>query len=112
MAIAWRIALFVLCALVLGAHYLRQGDLVLVALSLCSPLLFLLRRRWVLIVLQVLAYLAAVAWVQTTVILVLFRQHIGEPWHKAAVILGTVALVTALTGVLLNSRAITSRYPS
>jgi hypothetical protein len=111
MAVAWRIALFVICALLLCAHYLRQGELVLVGLCLVSPLLFLLRRRWALIVLQVLAYAAAVAWIQTTLVLVLFRRHIGEPWHKAAFILGAVALVTALTGALLNSRAIVSRYP-
>jgi hypothetical protein len=108
---AWRISLFVVCALLLGAHYLREGNLVLVVLCLCTPLLFLLRKRWLLTLLQVLAYGAAVAWIDVGVRLVLFRQQIGRPWLVAALFPGSVAIATLLCGALLNSHAIKMRYP-
>ena len=106
-----RISLFVVAALLLGAHFLRAGNLALMALCLAAPLLFLYRKRWSLIVLQLLAYGAAGTWITVAIQLVQLRQQSGQPWTAATVILGSVALFTSLTGVLLNSRAITKRYP-
>ncbi len=108
---AWRIGLFVVAALLLGAHYLRELNFVLVALCLCAPLLFLYRNRWSLILLQLLSYGAAVVWLDVALRLVHARQQAGRAWLLAALILGSVALLTALAGVLLNSPVITKRYP-
>lgn len=107
---AFRISLFVIAALLLGAHFLRIGNLALVAACLGAPLLFLYRRRAVLVVLQILAYGAAVAWVVTAVRLVEARLQAGQPWQLAAAILGGVALFTLLAGLLLNSRPLRERY--
>lgn len=106
-----RISLFVVAALLLGAHFLRAGNLVLVALCLAAPLLFFYRKRWSLIVLQLLAYCAAGTWIAVAIQLVQMRQQSGQPWTIAAIILGSVALFTLLAGLLLNSRAIRERYP-
>ena len=106
-----RISIFVIAALLLGAHFLRQGNLVLVALCACAPLLFLHRKRWVLIALQLLAYGAAASWIVLAVRLVELRLQLGHPWTLTAIILGTVALFTLLAGLLLNSRRIRERYP-
>jgi hypothetical protein len=38
------------------------------------------------------------------------RQQIGRPWTVAAIILGSVALLTLLAGLLLNSRTMRERY--
>lgn len=105
-----RISLYVLAALLLGAHFLRAGNLVMVALCLAAPLLFLWKSRWSPIALQCLAYGAAAAWIAAAMQLVQTRQQLGQPWAAAAVILGAVALITLLAGVLLNSRAIRRRY--
>jgi hypothetical protein len=106
-----RITLLVVAALLLAAHYLRFGHYPVVALCLAAPLLFFVRRRWSLIVLQAMAYLAAASWLVTAIRLVEFRRQIGEPWTAAAVILGVVALYTVVAGLLLNSRAMRERYP-
>jgi hypothetical protein len=108
---ALRIALYVIAALLLAAHFLRQGDIAAVVLSLCSPLLFLRRKRWTLLVLQLLAYGAAASWVVLAVRLAQLRQQSGQSWTLAVIILGAVALVTLLAGLLLNSRALRERYP-
>jgi hypothetical protein len=106
-----RISLFVVAALLLGAHFLRGGNFVMVALCLASPLLFLWRRRWSLLLLQILAYGASATWLVVAYQLIALRQRSGQPWTAAAVILGSVALFTLVTGLLLNSRAIRNRYP-
>jgi hypothetical protein len=109
--VAFRIFPFVLAALLLGVHFLRVGNLALVAACACAPLLFLYRKRPVLLALQVLAYGAAVAWVVVAVRLVDVRLQAGQPWKLAAMILGGVALFTFVSGVLLNSRKLKERYP-
>jgi uncharacterized membrane protein HdeD (DUF308 family) len=103
--------LFVTAALILGAHFLRTGNLPLVALCVAAPLLFLHRRRHSLMLLQFMAYGAAATWIVVAVQLVTLRQRTGQPWTVAAIILGSVALFTILAGLLLNSRAIRERYP-
>jgi hypothetical protein len=106
-----RISLFATATMLLGAHFLRAGNLPVVALCLAAPLLFLHRKRWSLIVLQVLAYGAGATWIVVALRLVELHQRAGQPWTVAAIILGSVALFTVLAGLLLNSRAIRERYP-
>lgn len=105
-----RIGLYVVAALLLGAHFLRAGGVVAMALCAAAPLLFLYRRRWVPIALQVLAYGAAVIWIITAIHLVNQRMLEARAWTTAALILGAVALLTLLAGLLLNSRVIRERY--
>jgi hypothetical protein len=105
-----RVSIFIIAALLLGAHFLRTGNLVMVALCLAAPLLFLWRSRWSLLLLQALAYCAAAGWVAVAIQLVQLRQQLGQPWTAAVVILSAVALLTLIAGLLLNSRAIKERY--
>lgn len=105
-----RVSLFVSAALLLAAHFLRQGDFLAVALCLAVPLLLLYRRHPVLIVLQVLAYGAALNWILVAARLAEVRQQSGQPWLLAACILGGVATFTFLAGFLLNSRGFSQHY--
>ena len=107
-----RISIYVVAALLLGAHFLRAGNLVMMALCGAAPLLFLWRRRRSLILLQFLAYGAAGIWIAVAMQLVDTRQQLGQSWTAAAVILGFVALYTLMAGLLLNSRTISMRYPA
>ncbi len=106
-----RIGLFVIAALLLGAHFLRAGNFLLVTLCLATPLLFLYRKRWSLILLQLTAYGATATWLRAAVELVEFRQQAGRPWTAAALILGAVAVFTLVAGLLMNSRCLRERYP-
>ncbi|MHB1591611.1 MAG: hypothetical protein ACYCTW_08770 [Sulfuricella sp.] len=106
-----RISLFVIAALLLGAHFLRAGNFLLVALCLAMPLLFLYKRRWSLILLQFTAYCATASWLWVALQLVEFRQQTGRSWTAAAIILGAVALFTLVAGLLMNSRCMRERYP-
>lgn len=106
-----RISLYAIAALLLGAHFLRAGNVLMMALCVAAPLLFLWRKRWSLLLLQILAYGAALTWIAVAYQLMELRQRSGQPWTVAAIILGSVALFTFAAGLLLNSRAIKDRYP-
>ena len=106
-----RIIFFAIAALLLGAHFFRVGNFLLVTLCLATPLLFLYRKRWSLILLQLTAYGATATWLRAAVELVEFRQQAGRPWTAAALILGAVAVFTLVAGLLMNSRCLRERYP-
>lgn len=105
-----RISLFAIAGLLLAAHFFRSGNVLLAALCLATPLLFLCRKRWSLILLQLTAYAATASWLWTALRLVAIRQQADRPWIAAALILGAVALFTLVTGLLLNSRSMRERY--
>ena len=100
-----------IAAALTAAHFLRSGSYGLVALSLATPLLVLYKRRWSLLLLQLAAYGATLNWLLATVLLVQMRQQVERPWANAALILGIVALLTLLAGLLLNSRSLRKSYP-
>jgi hypothetical protein len=106
-----RIVLYIVAALLLGAHYYRSGDLLPVAACVAVPFLFFWRQRPALWALQVFAYAGAVVWIVAALRLVAVRQQAGQPWTVAAIILGSVAAFTAVAGLLLNGRAPADRYP-
>lgn len=107
---AFRIVLFIIAAALTAAHFLRAENYGLVALSLATPLLFLYRKPGSLVVLQLAAYGATANWLIAALLLVQMRQQIGRPWTTAAIILGAVAMLTLLAGLLLNSRSMRERY--
>jgi hypothetical protein len=106
-----RISLFSIAALLLGAHFFRADNFLLLALCLATPLLFLYRKRWSLILLQLTAYGATASWLWTALELIELRQQTGRPWTAAALILGAVAWFTLVAGLLMNSRCMRERYP-
>ena len=108
---ALRIAAVVTSTLVLGAHVLRQGWLVAAVLIAASPLLLLLDGRWPTRVLQALLGLGALEWVRATVVLAGLRLAAGAPYLRLVAILGTVAILTAVSAALLQawpSRSVSS----
>lgn len=105
------IGLYTVAALLAGAHFLRAGNPALLGLCLLSPLLFLYRKRWILMLLQVMAYGAAVNWIVTAFQIVQSRSLAGRAWATAAIILGAVAALTVVAGLLLNSGSVRRRYP-
>lgn len=107
-----RIVWYCLAALLLGAHFLRAGDIMFALICIAVPFAFLYRRRHSLVLLQAIAYGAAATWLYTAWQLVQARQSLGQNWALAAAILGAVALCSLLAGLLLNSRVMRERYPN
>lgn len=96
--------------LLMGAHFLRAGQLVIAVALLCLLLLLLVRQYWVPWVIQLVLLLGAVEWLLTLYAVAQVRIGQDMPWIRMAVILGVVALFTALSCLVFRTRALRERY--
>lgn len=107
---AVRLTPIFLSALLLAAHFSRADNLPLILISLIAPVLLLVRRPWVVRVFQVALAVGALEWVRSLLAIAHTRQALGEPWVRMAVILGAVALVTASSALVFQTKALKARY--
>lgn len=96
--------------LLLGAHFLHQGSLTLLMVSLLIPLTLLIRHRWAARAVQVVLMIAALEWISTAIMLAEKRMADGDPWKRMAVILGGVALWTVCSALLFETPPLRRRY--
>jgi hypothetical protein len=87
--------------LVLAAHFFRNGHLVLVLACCAAPMFLLVRRTWATRIVQSMLIIGALEWVRTIFEIRAFRIEEGRDWQRMAIILGSVAAFTFLSGVLL-----------
>ena len=105
-----RIVLLIISYLLLIAHFLREGEVLLTALYLLVPFFLIIKKKWSLILLQIFIYGGVLVWIQTLFSLIVARIDMGAPWLRMAIILGVVILITLISGLLLNSRLIKEKY--
>ncbi len=87
----------ILSAVLLAAHFLRDGQIVVIVLCLLLPLLLIPRKLALLRLLQGLLVIGALEWLRTLWTMVQVRQAMDEPWTRLALILGVVAAFTLAT---------------
>jgi hypothetical protein len=100
----------ILSTLLLGAHFSRADNMVLVSLLALLPFLLFVRRPWVAGLYTGVLLLGAAEWVRTLLVIADARQAMGAPWMRMAVILGAVALVTALSPLVFATKSLRARY--
>jgi uncharacterized membrane protein len=114
----------VLSVLVLGAHLLRRlaswpllgphsfAAALVLAGGACIAIFALLavRRRWAARTVQALLLLGMVEWVRTLVVFSRERIAAGEPYLRLVVIIGSVALFTALSSLIFFTRRFRAIY--
>jgi hypothetical protein len=93
----------VLSLLLLGAHFLRAEQLVLVGLSVAFLGLLAVRRAWSAAVLQVVLVLGALEWARTVMQIARWRAESGMPFLRMAVILGCVTIMTGLSALMFRT---------
>ena len=84
-------------ALLLGAHFLRSGDLLLVLAALALVPLAFLARPWARWTLRAALILGALEWLWTLLVLRGARVAEGAPHLRMTLILAAVAAFTALS---------------
>jgi len=99
-----------LAALLLAAHFYRAGALWGVALAVALVALLPVRRPWAARTVQAGLVLGALEWVRTLATFAAVRVSTGQPYVRMALILGAVALVTALAALAFESRTLRARY--
>jgi len=107
---ALRLLPVILSFLLLGAHFYRAGQLPVTVACVAVLLLLFLRRFWVPMLFQFLLVLGALEWLRALYGFAQMRIAFGEPWTRLAVILGTVALFTALSGLSFRHRQLRTFY--
>lgn len=100
----------VLSFAVLAAHFLRDGNIVLVAASLFLPVLLFYPRPGVARLLQVALLLAGLEWLRTMSNIVDARAAAGVPYVKTVVILAGVALFTVASAFAFHLPRLRRRY--
>ena len=96
--------------LVLGAHFLRAGNLAMVAVALAVVALLFVRRAWAARAVQLALGLGALEWLRTLMLLAEERRAVGQPHLRMTLILGGVALATALSLLAFRSRAVKGHF--
>jgi hypothetical protein len=100
----------ILSFLLLGAHFYRAGLVPLTVLSVAVLLLLFVKKSWVPRLFQVLLLAGALEWLRALYFLAAMRIAWDQPWTRLAIILGTVALLTALSGLVFNNRKLGQYY--
>jgi hypothetical protein len=96
--------------LLLAAHFMRAGQDYIMLPVVILPLLLFVRKPWIPRVFQLVLLLGAIEWLRTLFVFAQMRITFGEPWLRLAVILGAVALFTALSGMVFRARSLRERY--
>jgi hypothetical protein len=100
----------VLSLLLLGAHFMRYGNTVIVIGVAAMLALLFLRQRWVARFIQFFLVLGALEWLRTLVMLVQMRTAMGEPYLRMAIILGLVTALTVFAAFLFQAKELKAIY--
>ncbi len=96
--------------LLLAAHFLRAGQVVISIVLLSLLALLFLRKTWVPWVIQLVLLLGTVEWLRTLYSVAQLRIEFDVPWMRMATILGMVALFTALSCLVFRSEALGKKF--
>lgn len=98
--------------LLLGAHFFRAALVPLTVACLGLIALLFVRARWAWLTLQVALAIGALEWLRTAWEFASTRAAMGQPYARLLVILGSVALVTALAALVLRTRTARDHFRS
>jgi len=107
---AFRLIPVIFSFLLLAAHFYRAGQVVLTGLCIVILLLLFLRQVWIPRLFQVLLVLGSLEWLRVLYFIAAERIAFDEPWTRLVVILGAVALFTALSGLVFKGKALRQKY--
>jgi hypothetical protein len=94
----------------LTAHFSRADLFPLMILCIIIPILLLIKKPWVARGVQILLLLGALEWIRSMFGYIEIRKAIGDDWGKLAIILVTVAVLTACSGLVFRGKSLKIRY--
>lgn len=105
-----RLIPLVISWIVLAAHFLRYGNLVIVVLCLAVPLSLLIPKRVILNTVQWLTFGGVLLWIKIGIDLVTIRLAVQGDYSRLMIILSIVALFTLGSGLLLYHKSFRRLY--
>jgi NAD-dependent dihydropyrimidine dehydrogenase PreA subunit len=105
-----KLILPVLSGILLAAHFSRAQNDWFAGACLVFPFILLSKKRWVMRIFQLFLLGGAMIWIERTISLVQLRQQKQLSWLRLAIILGIVALFTALSSLVFNNKKIKEMF--
>jgi len=100
----------ILSFLLLGAHFSRDNQPLLGLFALAFPLLLLIKKSWVPKLFQITLVLGALEWLRSMYFYIEAYEQNGKSWTRLALIIGGVALFTALSALVFKSKSVKNKY--
>ncbi|MHB9026415.1 MAG: hypothetical protein ACYC7E_19935 [Armatimonadota bacterium] len=92
-----------LSALLLGAHFFRDGNTFFTLVYVAMFFLLFWRHPWSARIVQAALIVGVVEWVKSAMALMHERQAAGEPYTRMLIILGAVAAFTLVSAILFET---------
>lgn len=99
-----------LALLLLAAHFFHARAGLVAALCILLVTLLFVPRAWAGRIVQVVLVAGAIEWVLTAYTLAQVRMQHGDPYLRLVIILGSVALLTAVAAALFQHPALQARF--
>jgi hypothetical protein len=99
-----------LALLLLAAHFFHARAGLVAALCILLITLLFVPRAWAGRIVQVVLAAGAIEWVLTAYTLAQVRMQHGDPYLRLVIILGSVALLTAVAAALFQHPAVQARF--
>ena len=99
-----------LSILVLGAHFVRSGPLLLTVFCIFLIAGLFYRKPVTARLVQLALFLGPIEWILTASSLAAYRSTAGEPSTRMVIILGSVAAFTFLCIFVFNTKTMKERY--
>lgn len=90
----WLLAFPILAYLLVAAHFLRAGELILVSIVALMLGLLAVRRAWVAHLSRLALFLSALVWLHTVVGMAALRYTMELPYLRLSLILASVIVLT------------------
>jgi hypothetical protein len=100
----------ILSAILLAAHFMRDGHALLLLVCLGMPLLLISPTKTRIRIYQFFLVVGALVWASTAVGIAAERLASGRPWMRMAVIIGVVTLWTLWSAWLFETKRMRKRY--
>lgn len=111
MMIFLRLLPVILSTLLLSAHFLRAQNFIFALILLLLPFLLLAKKVWAARTIQTILFFGAFEWLRTLITIAIIRNAMNESWGRMAIILGSVALLTAASALIFSyNESIKKRY--
>ena len=99
-----------ICGVLLAAHFLRVGSLLLTFVCLVLPFTMLSRQLWSLYATRGMLGVGVLIWLETMVSRMMGRLEYGQPFVRLAIILTAVAAFNGFALALLMPRSVRERF--
>ena len=100
----------IVSALMLAAHFFRIEKDAIVVMCICFPFLLVFKTKWAARSVQIILFLGGLEWLHIMYKDVVERMNQGEPWHRLAVVLCTVAAFTAASALVFRFKSLRKLY--